>query len=403
MGVTLLRRLLWLLVVATLSGSALAQTEICGTAPAAAPRVFALEAVLSGLEQPTSLVHAGDGSGRLFVTEKSGRVRIVRAGKLTPHPFLDLRGQVATRGEQGLLSLAFHPDYLQNGRFFVSYSASRGGGSSTVIAEYRVGADPNRAVTEEKIILSLPQTGLPVHKGGQLQFGNEGYLYVSLGDGDDPDEAQQLSSLRGKILRLDVSASKLPYDIPPDNPFVNQNGRRPEIWAYGLRNPWRFSFDPCTGALFVADVGASRFEEVDLIAPGENYGWPLMEGTYCNTSLWTCLFARLVRPVFAYAHLGDDAAGGNSVIGGYVYRGSQFPDLQGRYIFADFVSPNLWALTPRPRFGLAGQVWRRQIIGQTGERLSAFGVDEAGELYALGFARGKLYRLVRATDGARAP
>jgi glucose/arabinose dehydrogenase len=362
---------------------------------------YDFEPVLQGFFEPTSVTHAGDGSDRLFITEKSGLVRVVSEGKLLSEPFLDLRAAVLTEREQGLLSLAFHPNFEDNGRFFVFYSkvGKNGGLPLSVLEAYTVSVgDPNRADLGGKVLLSLPQPHLPIHKGGQLQFGPDGYLYLSLGDGDLPAEAQGLESLRGKLLRIDVDVPDEPYGIPPDNPFVGQEGARPEIWAYGFRNPWRFSFDPCTDELYVGDVGASRFEEIDMVEPGKNYGWPLMESTYCNTTLWTCLFARLTRPVFAYAHLADDPEGGNSVIGGVIYRGARFPELRGRYIFADFVSPQLWALTPRPRFGLAGQVWGRQSIGQTGERLSAFGIDEAGELHALGFARGALYRLVRVAD-----
>lgn len=353
------------------------------------------EPVLSGFERPTSVTSAGDGSERLFVTEKAGRVRIVRGAQLLPEPFLDIQSRVTTEGEQGLLSVAFHPDYRRNGRLFVSYNMPLEEGSRSVVAEYRVDpTNPDRALPRERVILTLAQPNLPIHKGGQLQFGPDGYLYLSFGDGDQPIEAQELDSLYGKILRLDIDAPEVPYAIPPDNPFVAQNGAKGEIWAYGLRNPWRFSLDPCTSELFVGDVGLSIYEEVNLIEPGHNYGWPIAQVDLCGRPVVlgsvSCEGLGLALPIHSYRHLNLDEEGGNSVIGGYVYRGQRFPQLRGRYLFTDLVSTKIWSLTRD-----ASGKWRRDTLGQGSELLSALGLDEAGELFALGYQEGTLYRLDR--------
>ncbi|MDE2990047.1 MAG: PQQ-dependent sugar dehydrogenase [Chloroflexota bacterium] len=348
--------------------------------PTPAPPVLrglTADRVVGGLVRPVYAGHAGDGSGRLFVIEKEGRVRIVVAGQLVPDPFLDLTGIVNSRAnERGLLGLAFHPDYASNGRFFVFYTELRG---ATVVAEYRVSDDPDRAdPTSARVLLTQPQP-FANHNGGMLAFGPDGMLYVALGDGgaagDPQNHAQRLDTWLGTLLRLDVSAPGA-YRVPSDNPFVGVPDARAEIWAYGLRNPWRFSFDRATGDLYIADVGQNSFEEIDF-APasstgGENYGWKLMEGFSCFVEgSPECNSLRFTDPVAVY---GRD--GGCSVTGGYVYRGSAYPALAGAYVFGDYCSGNVWTL----RRDAAG-TWQMRLQGELDARITSFGEDEAGELY----------------------
>jgi len=338
-----------------------------------------------GFEQPVFLTHAGDGSERLFVVEQPGIIRIIEGGVILEGPFLDIRNRVAFRGERGLLSMAFHPNYASNGRFFVNYTSNRNG--QTVIAEYRAGSDTNVADAFERIVLEIDQP-FSNHNGGQIQFGPDGFLYIGMGDGgaggDPLNSGQSLSTLLGALLRIDVDGGE-PYAIPVDNPFIGQANARPEIYAYGLRNPWRFSFDRCDGRLFLADVGQDRIEEVDLIVKGGNYGWNTMEGNECFPRGSVCVQGGFELPIATYAHNNTD--GGFSVTGGYVYRGRRFPELMGRYFFADFVSTRLWSLTQT-----APARWEMQPLLVAGFNISSFGEDEAGELYVTGFDGG-IYRL----------
>ncbi len=347
-----------------------------------------LESVSGGFQQPTYLTHAGDGSGRLFVVEKAGRVWIVQDGQRLPEPFLDITDRVRSReSERGLLSIAFHPDYENNGRFFVNYTDQKG---HTVVAEYRVSADPNRGdPNSERVLLYIEQPAAN-HNGGQLQFGPDDYLYIGMGDGGragDPwGNAQNLSVLLGKMLRIDVDAGE-PYGIPADNPFVDTEGARPEIWAYGLRNPWRFSFDRATGDLYIADVGQNKWEEVHVAkAPdrgGQNYGWDIMEGLHCFEPPQGCDTTGLTMPVVEYGH--DK---GCSITGGYVYRGRRYVDIQGTYFFSDFCTGYIWGLRETDD----GWEWAQFLA--SGLNVSTFGEDEEGEIYVLDYARGDVYRLV---------
>lgn len=351
-------------------------------------RGLAADVVVGGLVRPVYAGHAGDGSGRLFVIEKEGRIRIVADGQLAPDPFLDITGIVSSRAnERGLLGLAFHPDYASNGRFFVNYTQLRG---ATVVAEYRVSSDPDRADPESGQVLLTQEQPFANHNGGMLAFGPAGMLYVALGDGgaagDPQNHGQRLDTWLGTLLRLDVGEPGV-YRVPSDNPFVGVAEARAEIWAYGLRNPWRFSFDRATGDLYIADVGQNLYEEIDF-APasssgGENYGWKLMEGFSCFVEgSPQCNSLRFTEPIAVY---GRDA--GCSVTGGYVYRGAAHPALVGAYVFGDYCSGNVWTL----RRDAAG-AWQMTLQGEIDARITSFGEDEAGELYITDDA-GRLLRL----------
>jgi len=328
---------------------------------------------------PVALAHAGDGSGRLFVVEQAGVVRVIRQGQVLDAPFLDIRNRVASGGEKGLLGLTFHPKFAENYRFYLNYTAS-GGGLRTVISEWRTDVAANRVVPEsERVLLTIRQP-YANHNGGQIAFGPDGYLYIGMGDGgsrNDPhNNAQNLSSLLGKMLRIDVDVASdtTPYGIPPDNPFLKTPGAAPEIWAYGLRNPWRFSFDRVSGLLYAGDVGQGAREEIAVIRRGENHGWRRMEGTICTPGVRNdCDTRGTTPPILDYPH-----SEGSVVIGGYVYRGREIPSLTGRYVYGDFGNGKIWTL----RYdGTA--VRERHLLLATGRKISSFGEDEAGELYVV--------------------
>ncbi|HEY3131945.1 MAG TPA: PQQ-dependent sugar dehydrogenase [Acidobacteriota bacterium] len=360
--------------------------------PSAAVR---LETVISGLTEPTFVTHAGDGSGRLFVLEQRGRIRIYKAGQLLTTPFLDISALVTYGGERGLLGLAFHPSYKTNGRFFINYTRTSGGQLRTVIAEYRVSSsNADVADPTEKLILTFDQP-FENHNGGMLAFGPEGYLYIGTGDGgsggDPQNNGQRLDTLLAKLLRIDIDSAS-PYAVPRDNPFVGRAGARGEIWAYGLRNPWRFSFDRPAGRLFLADVGQDTVEEVDLVVRGGNYGWRIMEGDICFSPPSNCDQSALVMPIATYRHTVPPR--GRSVTGGYVYRGPQDSPWKGAYFFGDFVSTQLWSLTEN-----SGGTWTQTEILNTGLNISSFGEDERGELYVVnlggvGQATGSVHRML---------
>ena len=362
--------------------------------PASVPEVIRslkLEPVLSGIEfdSPTNLVQAPD--GRVLVTEQEGRILAFREEALASADpatgeLLDIRDRVRTRGsEEGLLGLALSPDFAETGHFFVYYSAS--GPRRSVVSRFVFKAGAERADPDsELVILTVPQP-YSNHNGGQLSFGPDGHLYIGLGDGgsagDPLGSGQDTSTLLGSILRIGVSASapEEPYRVPPDNPFAAGGGRG-EIWAYGLRNPWRFSFDRTTGEMWAGDVGQNRWEEIDLIERGGNYGWNALEGNHCFSPSDGCRRDGTVLPVWEYPLEG----GACSVIGGYVYRGEAVPWLDGIYVFGDFCTGEVMGLQQD------GDRYTGELLAETGLRIVSFGQDNAGELYLLS-QRSGVFRL----------
>ncbi len=348
------------------------------------------EQVVRGLEFPVAVTHAGDGSGRLFVIEKRGRIRIIKGGQLLTTPFLDITDRVRPGGsqdsEQGLLGLVFHPRYEENGFFYVDYTTNAAGRTGdTVIARFQVTADADWANSQsEKQILTFDQPQVN-HNGGQVEFGPDGFLYIGNGDGGGGGDqhgpignGQNGGTLLGKILRLDVDGGD-PYAIPPTNPFVGNPDFLDEIWAYGLRNPWRFSFDKATGDLYIGDVGQNQWEEIDFqpatSTGGENYGWRVMEGTHCFNPSSGCDQSGKVLPIAEYRH----ANGNCSVTGGYVYRGQRYPGFVGAYFYADYCTGITWAMSRDD----AGR-WRNAEVGNAGIQVSSFGEGEDGEVYLAG-------------------
>ena len=352
-----------------------------------------LQPVASELRQPLHVTHAGDGSNRLFVVEKEGRIRVIADGELRPEPFLDITDVVGSDGsEQGLFAVAFHPEYRTNGRFFVHYTDKRG---DTVIARYEVSSDPNTTDPASAVTLLTADQPYANHNGGQIAFGPDGYLYIGLGDGgsggDPHDNGQSRNTLLGKILRIDVNQEgEQPYGIPADNPIVADAGARPEIWALGLRNPWRFSFDRTTGDLFIADVGQGAFEEVHVeragTGGGKNYGWNIMEGSSCFEPRRGCEQQGLELPIAEYDH-----SQGCSITGGMRYRGTGVPAFGSTYFYGDFCSGRIWGLAEEE-----GGTWRATELLETNASISSFGEDEAGELYLTDLTRGGVYRLAAA-------
>ena len=348
----------------------------------------ALLPIASGLNQPVALTHAGD--TRLFITQQIGTVMVYDALGLRATPFLDIRSLVLSGGERGLLSVAFHPRYRDNGFFFVYYTNKNGDNS---VARYQVSAnDPDRAdPASGTILLTIPHPDFANHNGGQLQFGPDGYLYIGTGDGgsggDPSNHAQDLTQLLGKLLRIDVDHG-LPYTIPASNPFFGRGNARNEIWAYGLRNPWRFSFDRSTGELWIGDVGQDTYEEVDLQPAtsigGENYGWRKMEGFHCYNPSTNCTDPSFTMPILEYSH----AQGACSITGGYRYRGTQIPSLKGAYLYGDYCTGSIWTATQ------TNGVWTSKTLFTTTIRISSFGEDVSGELYVMDVAKGIVYKFI---------
>ena len=362
------------------------------TAPAQPAPDVTLQPYIGSLIYPLGFVNAGDGSGRNFVVTQFGKIYVYR-GNIGLGTFLDVSALLPCGdpsaggcGEQGLLGLAFHPNYAANGLFFIDYTNTDG---DEVIARYKVSSDPNVAdPASGKILLVVPDP-FPNHNGGQLQFGPDGYLYIAMGDGgsggDPGNRAQNTGELLGKILRIDVDgtgavpcgqSAAMPYAVPDDNPFVGVAGACEEVWAYGLRNPWRFSFDRLTGDLFIGDVGQNLYEEVDWepagTPGGRNYGWHRMEGFHCYEPASKCDDGTLTHPILEHDH-----SLGCSVTGGYVYRGATYPQLNGVYVYGDYCSGTIWGAVRD-----AAGVWSRRAIA-TSQFISSFGEDEAGELYVV--------------------
>jgi glucose/arabinose dehydrogenase len=347
---------------------------------------ISLTRAFSGLNQPTHITHAGDGSNRLFITEQRGRIILIKDDNIAPRPFLDISKRTGCCGERGLLSVVFPPGYKEKKYFYVDYTDRSG---DTVVARFRTAQDPDMAdPNSEEIILTVKQP-YANHNGGQLAFGPEGYLYIGMGDGgsagDPHGYAQNPSSLLGKMLRINVESGRKPYATPPDNPFAGHKAYRSEIWATGLRNPWRFSFDRKTGDLYIADVGQNKYEEINAepkgSSGGRNYGWNIMEGLHCYKSE-DCRRNGLTLPVAEYDH--DK---GCSVTGGMVYRGRKFPQMQGTYLYGDFCSGRIWGLRQ------PGEEWENKMLKDSGLSISTFGEDESGEIYVADYGKGNIYRV----------
>lgn len=366
-----------------------------------------LHLITDQVNSPTAMGVPGDGSNRLFVCQKEGKVWLIQNDKLNPTPFLDVSDQMVhidpAYDERGLLGIAFHPSFKSNRKFYVYYSApanKRGVNNLGTVAEYEASANnASTADQSSKRILLQVEEPESNHNGGCLAFGDDGYLYISLGDGGGGGDkhgsignGQNLSNLLATILRIDVNGE--PYSIPKDNPFVNKKDARPEIYAYGLRNPWRFSFDRQTHELYAGDVGQNKYEEVDIINKGGNYGWRIKEGFHDYNVPAGGVKANLLAPIYEYGH--DK---GISITGGYVYRGKAIPELQGKYVYGDY-NGSLWVLSKQ------GGKWVNSDLDVAKKpggnmQLYSWGEDEAGELYMLTYfstsngGRGAVYKLVK--------
>ena len=360
-----------------------------------------LRKVAVGLELPVQIANAADGSGRLFVLEQKGRIRIVKDGLLNDTPFLDIADRISCCGERGLIGIAFPPDYAAKQYFYLSYTNVDG---HTIISRFTITADPDRANPgSEEILLAIDQP-YETHNGGRIVFSpQDGYLYIGSGDGgsfNDPENsAQDPGSLRGKILRIDVESGLTPYAIPASNPFVQVDDHRDEIWALGLRNPWGFAFDALTGDLYIPDVGNSKLEELNYqpaTSPGgENYGWRILEGTICFDFLpMPCSADGMTSPVTEYAH-----SQGCAIVGGAAYRGSSYSALQGVFIFADFCSGRIWGLArpdadaspgSRSSSDHSQDGWQSILLLSASVPLSSIGEDEEGNVYVTGYQDGSI-------------
>jgi glucose/arabinose dehydrogenase len=356
--------------------------------PTPTPTDLVLTNVVSGLTNPLGL-EKPPGDARLFVVEQPGTIRIIKNGALLSGNFLDIHSLVNFDGaEQGLLGMAFHPNYSTNRKFYVNYNRDNGT-RQTVIAEFQASAsDPDQADPASERDLLVVNQPFANHKGGQLIFGSDGFLYIGLGDGgssgDPLHNGQNLSTLLGKILRIGVDppfTASLQYAIPPDNPFV-AGGGLPEIFAYGLRNPWRFTLERGGGRIFVADVGESSWEEVDILQNGGNYGWSVMEGAHCFNPSTGCDTSNKILPIAEYPH-----TVGIAVIGGYVYKGSAIPSLANKYIFGDLTG-KIFSLTEAP-----ADTWTRADLLTTNLTISSLGQDNNGEMYVLDYGGGNVLKL----------
>ena len=367
------------------------RVEVTFTVTATVPSSARLEEVARGLTPGPVYLTAPSGDSRLFVATLDGKIRIVQGGQVFAEPFLDLGSKVLVGNYTGLFSFAFHPNYSSNGFFYVYYINRDG---DIQIDRYQANGSRADAGSGKALLIIKPTgPGPDIHYGGQLSFGPDGKLYMAVGDGGLPSSAQDKGSLLGKLLRIDVDSGD-PYGIPSDNPFVGQAGARGEIWALGLRNPWRWSIDHRTGLIYIGDVGEDRWEEIN-VAPlsqrGVNFGWPIMEGTSCRPESTECNRTGLTLPVITYAvdRSGNSSSSGCSVTGGYVYRGSRMPGLHGIYFYSDYCQG--WVKSFRYNQGVPSEqrLWPLPNVG----RILSFGQDAAGELYLLN-DRGSLYRIV---------
>jgi len=357
--------------------------------------------VISSLVNPVDIVNANDGSHRIFIVQKGGLIKVFDRFLNYKGDFLSVAG-LSTTGEQGLLSMAFHPNYKTNGFFFLYYTNAIG---SIEIARYKVSDNPDVADPATKsIIITIPHPGQSNHNGGKLNFGTDGYLYFATGDGggggDRPNNAQNGGSLLGKMIRIDINDATTPlnYSIPPDNPFVNDAAIADEIWALGLRNPWRWSFDRHTQDMWIADVGQNAREEINFRkaadTKGINYGWRCYEGLIPYDTTGCESMGNYIAPIFDYRH--NYTTGGFSVSGGFVYRGAEYPALNGYYIFADYVSGNQWMIADSSHTWVA-----KKQTGIFPANISSFGEGEDGTLYASSLSGGIVYK-IEATTGVQA-
>ena len=368
-------------------------------AAAAAPTDARIRVALlaSGLSKPVFVTSARDGTGRLFIVEQTGTIRIFRNGALLPTPFLSIGSQVSKGGEQGLLGLAFSPGFTTNRKLYVNFTDVNG---DTVIRQYRTSStNPNAVATSSAITILKIAQPYDNHNGGMLAFGRDGYLYIGMGDGgsggDPGNRAQSTGTLLGKMLRINVNGttSTRNYLIPSTNPYVGRTGRD-EIWQIGLRNPWRFSFDRVTGDLWIGDVGQSRYEEIDRAirttsGPGRgiNWGWRVLEGRHCYNPSTGCSTTGKTMPVLEYAH----DSGRCAVTGGYVYRGTKVPALVGGYVFGDYCTGEIWVMN-----GTAASPASKTLLLDTDMTISSFGEGAAGELYVLDLGGGRLFEILPA-------
>ena len=358
-----------------------------------------LQRVAGGLEKPVHLTHAGDGSGRLFVVEHPGRIRIVKDGSVAERPFLDITDRVKCCGEEGLVGLAFPAGYANTGLFYVGYTNAVG---ATTVSRFASTSDPDAADPgSEEVLLTVSQPR-DNHNGGHMAFGpRDGYLYIGIGDGGETGVVVSpglgLDTLLGKILRIDVGSGPEPYRVPSENPFLGVAGFRGEVWASGVRNPWGFAFDPATGDLYITDVGDALHEEISFqpasSAGGEDYGWPAMEGHICSPFFPTsCSTDGLTLPVAAYGH-----SEGCAIVGGAVYRGTKHAHLNGAFVYGDFCSGRIWALkrTQGSNAGFRQETWHAELLllGQAAVPMSKVGAGEEGSLYALNYMTGSLYEI----------
>jgi Glucose/sorbosone dehydrogenases len=396
--------ILFLLFVVVLSCQTSSYKNSSAGGDSAGPGVT-LQLMTDKIQSPVAMAVPGDGSNRLFICQKEGKVWIVQNGKLLAEPFLDVSNLMVKINpgydERGLLGMAFHPDFIKNHKFYVYFSAPSNNNESdhkSILAEYQVSTNPNKADAASKRVVMEIEEPESNHNGGDLVFGPDGYLYICLGDGGGGGDrhgssgnGQNLGTPLGKILRIDVNGK--PYSVPKDNPFVGRPGVRPEIWAYGLRNPWRISFDKVTKQLFAGDVGQNKYEEVDIIQKGGNYGWRIKEGYHSYNVPSGGIPANLIDPIYEYDH-----NTGISIIGGYIYRGKPLAELKGKYIYGDY-NGTIWALSK------TGNKWENSDLNLVNKpnnmQLLSLGEDEGGELYLLvsfssSTAKGAVYKIVRA-------